>query len=253
MGRRSYPGGIIRGTEPTVDGTIASGMWTLQTAAQKITANAWPIKDVIYAPPITTTGPTISNVSVTDSGYNVIDDTPYLSSTGGFIKITGTGFAPGCVVYIGGSTASSTAFISSTELRAQVGAGSSNFVPVYVVNPNNSTGILLNAVAFSGTPTWVSTANLPDQASNVAFSIQLSATSDSAVAYYLTAGSSLPAGTTLASSGAFSGNVINLLVDTVYSFSVDAVDAENQDSTRSFTVNILLGDRLIKYTTLKSK
>jgi hypothetical protein len=151
---------------------------------------------------------------------------------------------------VGGSAAASTAFISSTELRAQVGAGSSNFVPVYVVNPNNSTGILLNAVAFSGTPTWVSTANLPDQASNVAFSIQLSATSDSAVAYYLTAGSSLPGGTTLASSGAFSGNVINLLVDTVYSFSVDAVDAENQDSTRSFTVNILLGDRVFNYTTL---
>jgi hypothetical protein len=189
-------------------------------------------------------------VSVTDSSYNILNDTPYISTTGGYIKVSGTGFVSGCVVYVGGSAATSTVFISSTEVRAQVGTGSSNFVPVYVVNPDNSTGILLNAVAFSGTPTWVTSATLPDQVSNVSFSLQLSATSDTSVSYYLTDGSSLPTGTTLASSGAFSGNVINLLVDTVYSFSVDAIDAENQDSRRSFTVNVLLGDRYFNYTSL---
>ena len=250
MGRRSYPGGIISGTEPTVTGTIASGMWTLQTAAQKITANTWPNRDVIYVPPVTTTGPIVSNVSVTDSGYNILDDTPYLSTTGGFIRVTGSGFSPGCVVYVGGSSATTTSFISSTEVRAQVGAGSSNFVPVYVVNPDNSTGILLNAVAFSGTPTWLTSETLPEQTSNVAFSIQLSATSDSAVVYNLTAGSSLPTGTTLASSGVISGSVNNLLVDTVYSFSVDAIDLQNQDSRKSFTVNVLTGDIYFNYTTL---
>lgn len=250
MGRRSYPGGIITGTEPTVNGTIASGMWTLQTAAQKITANTWPNRDVIYVPPVTSTGPIVSNVSITDSSYNVLDDTPYLSTTGGYIKVTGSGFNVGCVVYVGGASATTTSFISSTEVRAQVGAGSSNSVPVYVVNPDNSTGILLNAVTYSGTPTWVTSPTLPEQTGNVAFSIQLSATSDSAVSYYVTAGSSLPTGTTLASSGVLSGSVNNLLVDTVYSFSVDAIDLQNQDTPRSFTVNVLTGDIYFNYTTL---
>ena len=34
------------------------------------------------------TGPTISNVSVTNSSYTVLDDTPYISTSGGYIKIT---------------------------------------------------------------------------------------------------------------------------------------------------------------------
>jgi hypothetical protein len=240
MGRRSYPGGIISGAEPTVNGVSASGMWTTQTAAQKRTSNTWPVPGVIAV--AQASGITIANVAVTDSNYVVKDDTPFLSTAGGFIRVTGAGFASGAVVYVGGSAAVTTSFISSTELRAQVGAGSSNTVPVYVVNADNSTGIKLNALTYSGTPTWTTGSTLDSQVLESAFSISLSATSDSAVTYAVTSGSSLPSGTTLFSNGVFAGTVIGLSVDTAYSFSVDAIDAQLQETPRTFTVTIQLGE-----------
>ena len=240
MGRRSFPGGIISGAEPTANGASASGMWTLQTAAQKRTANTWPIRGVNAV--ISNTAPIISNVSVTDSSYNVLNDTPYISSTGGYIKVTGSNFASGAVVYVGGSAAVTTSFVSSTELRAQVGAGSSNTFPVYVVNSDNSTGIKLSAITYSGSPSWSTSAALTSQTADTAFSIALSATSDSAITYTLDTGSALPPGTTLYTNGVFAGTVTGISVDTAYSFSVVANDAENQDASRTFTVTVVLGD-----------
>jgi hypothetical protein len=251
MGRRSFPGGIISGAEPSVSGSGASGMWTLQTSAQKKTANSWPIRGVVPIP--ASVGPTISNVAVTDSSYNVLNDTPYVSSTGGYIKITGTGFASGAVVYVGGSAAVSTSFISSTEVRAQIGAGSSNTFPVYIVNSDNSTGIKLSAITYSGTPTWSTSATLTDQSADSPFSIALSATSDSSITYTVDTGSTLPPGTTLYTNGVFAGTVTGLSVDTAYSFAVLANDAENQDSSRTFTVTVVLGDPYFYLTPLLLK
>jgi len=240
MGRRSYPGGVISGAEPSVSGARASGMWSLQTAAQKRTANEWPIPGVEVV--VSNTSPIISNVAVTDSNYTVLNDTPYISSTGGFIRITGVNFASGAVVYVGGSAAVTTSFVSSTELRAQIGAGSSNTFPVYVVNADNGTGIKLAAITYSGSPSWSTGASLTSQAVDTAFSISLSATSDSAITYTLDTGSALPPGTTLYTNGVFAGTVTGITVDTAYSFSVVANDAENQDASRTFTVTVVLGD-----------
>jgi len=249
---KRYKGGLISATEATTSTTVSSGMWSATTAAQARKAGAWPSL-LASEPPASTgggTGPTISNVSVTNSSYTVLNDTPYVSTAGGYIKITGTGFVSGCTVYVGGSAATSTTFVSSTEVRAQIGAASSNSYMVYVVNPDSSTGILLNAISFSGTPTWVTGATLSDQLVDTAFSVQLSATSDSSVTYALTAGSSTPSGTSLYSNGVFSGTVTGLSVDTNYSFSVDAIDAENQETARTFTVNFSLGDTYFYVTPL---
>ena len=195
-------------------------------------------------------GPTISNVSVTNSGYIVSNTTPYIDSTGGFIKITGTGFATGCTVYVGGSAASSTTFISSTEVRAQVGAAASNAQAVYVVNTDNSVGILLNAITYSGTPSWSTGATLTSQLADFSFSIPLSATSDSAIVYTLASGSSTPSGTTLFSNGVFAGTITGITSDTNYSFTVVATDLENQLSARAFTVSVASGDTYFNTTTL---
>jgi hypothetical protein len=249
MGRRSFPGGIISSTEPSVTGYGASGMWTTQTAAQKKNSGAWPIRGITPSGPVV--GPTIANVSVTDSNYTVLNDTPYINSAGGYIKISGTGFASGAVVYVGGSAAVTTSFISSTEIRAQVAAGAtSNSFPVYVVNTDSSVAIKLAAVTYSGLPSWSTAATLGDQVVDSAFSISLSATGDSAITYSLAAGSSLPPGTALSSGGVFSGTVTGLSVDTAYSFSVVANDAENQDSSRTFTVNVSIGDQYFNITPL---
>jgi surface antigen len=185
--------------------------------------------------------PTITAVAITDSDYNIIDDTN-VSTGGGYIRITGTGFVSGCVVYIGGVAALSTTLLNSTQVNVQINATSSNTLHVYLVNPDGSAAIYLSGITFSGVPSWVTDSTIPGVVNEVAFSIGLSATSNSTVAYSLTAGSALPPGTTLTSAGVFSGTVSGLSADTTYSFSVTATDLELQDTPRTFSVTVAIGD-----------
>jgi hypothetical protein len=185
--------------------------------------------------------PTITAVAITNSDYNIIDDTN-VSTGGGYIRITGTGFVSGCVVYIGGVAALSTTLLNSTQVNVQISATSSNTLHVYLVNPDGSAAIYLSGITFSGVPTWVTDPTISGLVNEVAFSIGLSATSNSTVAYSLTAGSTLPPGTTLTSAGVFSGTVSGLSAETTYSFSVTATDLELQDTPRTFSVTVAIGD-----------
>ena len=192
------------------------------------------------------TGILISNIQVTDSGYTALDDTA-VDVAGGYIKITGSGFASGCSVLINQTAATSVTFISSTEVRAQVPATAAGTYIVYVVNTSGDVAIRVNGVTFSATPTWVTGSGLSGQSSE-AISIQLSASS--ATTYALQAGSTLPAGLTLSNVGLISGTVSGLSASTVYNFTVVATDTELQDSPRSFALTITVGDAYFKYTTL---
>jgi hypothetical protein len=49
-------------------------------------------------------GPKITNLQVTSNVYVVLDDTA-VDLTGGFIKITGTNFVSGCMVYVASTPA----------------------------------------------------------------------------------------------------------------------------------------------------
>ncbi len=113
---------------------------------------------------------------------------------------------------------------------------------MYVQNADGSTAIKLNGITSSPIPVWATNSTLPSGDVDTAFSISLSAPSDSSVNYYLANGSSLPAGTTLASNGLFSGTVTGISDETTYNFSVNAIDAENQETLRSFSVTIVVGD-----------
>lgn len=196
-----------------------------------------------------TPGPVITSVVVTDSSYNAIDDTA-VSTAGGYIKVFGTMFETGCVLYVGGVAATSTAFVSSSEIRCQLAATASNTQVVYVVNPSGSAAVYLSGILFSGVPAWSTSATLPDSGTDTAFSVSLSATSDSSITYSLAAGSSLPPGTALSSAGVFSGTVTGLALDTTYSFSVVATDLQLQDTARTFSITFTVGDAYFNYTTL---
>ena len=191
----------------------------------------------------------INNIYVTDSNFNIIDDTA-ISTTGGFLKIIGVGFQSGCVVYIQGVAAPSVSFVSSTELRVVTPTISSGTLQVYVVNPDNSVAIRLSGIVASGVPNWVTTSPLTSQSIDIAFGIQLTATSDSTVAYSLQDGSSLPSGTSLSSSGLLSGTISGITAETSYSFTIVATDLELQDTAKLFSVTITLGDAYFYITPL---
>jgi hypothetical protein len=183
-------------------------------------------------------GPKITTVEVTNSGGTVIDDTA-VDIAGGYIKITGTGFVTGCQVIVNNVAATSTTFVSSTVVRAQLPATAAGTYFVYVVNPDGGVAIKINGVTFSSSPTWVTGSSLSG-AANTSYSVQLNATGAST--YSLQAGSTLPSGLTLSSGGLLSGTTSGITQNTTYSFTVIATDSENQDSARTFSLILSIGD-----------
>jgi alpha-tubulin suppressor-like RCC1 family protein len=105
---------------------------------------------------------------------------------------------------------------------------------LYVVNNTGHTAIKVNGLTYSGTPTWVTGSTLDPQAVDVAFSLAFDATG--ATSYANT--TALPAGTALLSNGYFYGTVTGIAEETTYNFTVVAIDAENQDSPREFSVTV---------------
>ena len=192
-------------------------------------------------------GPKISNVQIANSSYGIIDDTA-VSLSGGFIVINGTGFASGCQVIVGNTAAISTTFANSSIVRAQVAAADAGTKPLYVVNVDGGTAIRVNGLTHSATPTWVTGSTLTEGVVDEAISIQLDASL--ATSYQLQAGSSLPAGLSLAANGLLTGTVTGIQNETTYSFTIEAIDAENQESPRSFSITITVGDPYFYLTTL---
>jgi hypothetical protein len=192
-------------------------------------------------------GPKISGVAVTDNAWNAIDDTA-VDVLGGYIKITGTGFSSGCLVYFNQTPASSVSFVSSTELRVTTGALTAGTYVVYAINTDGGVAISVPGVTFSASPSWQTSSTLSDQYDGVA--ITLSLVAQEATSYTLVSGS-LPPGLSLnASTGAITGTVTGVTVDTTYTFTVRATDAQNQDSPRTFTVTITVSDPYFNRTTL---
>jgi len=186
-------------------------------------------------------GPKITNIEVADDAYTVLDDTA-VALSGGYIKITGTGFQTGCVAIIGTITATATAFVSSNFINVQVPALAAGTYIVYVVNPDGGVAIRVNGLTYSATPTWITGSTLSDIGTNTQISVQLSSSSNSAATYSLQEGSTLPPGLTLSAQGLLTGSVTGIADDTVYSFTVIAQDAENQDSPRTFSISVGVGE-----------
>ena len=191
-------------------------------------------------------GPKISLVTVTDSSYNVLDDTA-VNVTGGYIKITGSGFASGCQVLVNNTAATSVTFISATEVRAQLPATAAGTYILYVVNTDGGTAIRVNGITFSATPTWTTESPLAGVINSV-ISIQLAATN--ATTFSVAGGSSLPSGVSLSSSGLLTGTVTGISGNTTYNFTVLATDAELQESPKTFAFTIDASDPYFMYTTL---
>jgi hypothetical protein len=183
----------------------------------------------------TSSGPVITSVIVTDSGYNNLDDTVATTSNS-YVRILGTGYQSTANVFLNGNMIpkANITFVSATELRAQLPVSNTGNYVLSVFNSNSAGGLYSSSFVISTMPQWLTSANLTSIQLNETFSTSLSATSDSTINYSNT--TSLPAGTTLLSNGYFYGSIST---PGTYTFDVKANDSENQDSIKTFNLNIV--------------
>jgi hypothetical protein len=192
-----------------------------------------------------TLAPKVLYANVANSLYYTLDDTA-VNVGGGYIVVTGAEFQSGATVLIDTTPASAVTFVNSTTLQVQVPTKSAASYNLYVVNPDGGVGIKVSGLTYSTDPAWVTSSPLSNQVANTAFNVTLSATG--ATSYAVAAGSTLPAGTSLAANGYFSGTV-SIGAETTYSFSVVATDAELQDSSKTFQVTVTVIPARLLYIT----
>ena len=154
------------------------------------------------------------------------------------IVLTGTGFEPNVQVYINGSAAPAISRTNANSLSFTTPALTTGTTyPLYVVNPDGGTAVVVPGMVVSSGPVWVTDSTLTSWAASTALSRTLQATSDSTISYALEAGSTLPAGISLAANGLLSGTLSSPPAsETTYNFNVVATDLELQKSTKAFSI-----------------
>jgi len=173
--------------------------------------------------------PTINSVVITDSDYNSTNTTAISTSSGGYIKLLGSGFSYNPTVYVG-TTSTSAIYVSNVEVRAQV---PNNPVGTYKVMLFNGTGVgtvYQSGLLYSPEPTLTTGI----YAGTYFLNVQLAGSGDAPLTYSLISGS-LPAGASLSSTGLITGTAISY---GTYTFTVKITDAQNQYITPTVQLSI---------------
>lgn len=165
------------------------------------------------------------------------DDTAALPAGGQSITIVGSGFVSGATVYLDGVVVSPVTFNNANSITFTAPAKTANSYVLYVINPDGGTAIAVPGITYSGVPTWTTSAgSLGAPYETNSFSVTLQATSDSNVTFSMSAGNTLPSGLSLAANGLLSGTIPATEANTTYTFYVDAIDTQNQETSRTFSV-----------------
>ena len=90
-------------------------------------------------------GPRIITVAITNSSY-LVSGAATVPLSGGYIRITGTGFVSGAQVIFDETPANAVVFVSSTQLNVQTPVLAAGVYFVYVINLDGGTGLAINAV-----------------------------------------------------------------------------------------------------------
>lgn len=232
---------------------VNTGTGSLSVAGSKIT-DATSITLGVVTP-----GQSSANSSVAAQGGPVISTITYLdannnpttanavSTSGGNIKISGTGFVTGSSVYINNSLVSNT-FVSSTEIRAVCPAASAGNVSILLFTPTDVGTQKANAVRYSGAPTWTTAA--ATLVNGTAANVALVASSDSTLTFTLQAGSTLPTGISLQSAGYLTGTPTGYSGTTAITVVIVATDQEGQGTQQTINITVTSGDDYFDYTTL---
>jgi IPT/TIG domain/Family of unknown function (DUF5719)/Fibronectin type III domain len=131
-------------TSRTITGLTAGTTYYFRVVAYNTSGQqSAPSPQVTYTVAGTTSGPTITSVSPTSG-----------PTTGGTqITISGTNFATGATVRVGGTLATGITLVSSTQLRATTPPGSAGARDVQVTNSSGSSAIRVGAFTYTATST----------------------------------------------------------------------------------------------------
>ena len=176
----------------------------------------------------------------TISGYSVggVDDTALDPAGGQTVQINGTGFLVGATITFDGSAVAVVTYVNPNQLTFTSPAKSAGTYTIYVVNSDGGTAIYIPGIIYSVLPTWTTSAGtLGSYYETTSISNTVIATGDAPITYSLFSGS-LPAGSTLYANGVITGTAPVDSSSTTYSFTIQATDAQLQDSTRSFSLTI---------------
>lgn len=230
--------------------TKASAQTTVNSGTQA--AAAATVNQITVAPATATTvagggtlgGVTISNVSITDSTFaNVLSGDTAVSTAGGFVKITGTGFKTNANVLLG-TTALANTFVSSTQINANIPATSAGTYQFTIFNTDGSGVQFTPGIVLSGPPTWTTTSY---SATNNTIGIQLLASGDAPLTYYIQSGSANPQNLAVNSTGYLSGTVS---AEGAYSLTVIVDDAQLQSTQATVTITVAFSEPYFNLTTL---
>ena len=176
-------------------------------------------------------GPKITSITY------VGDDTAALPAGGQTITVNGSGFKNTSTIYIDGAVVGVVSYVDANTLTFVAPAKAASNYSLYVVNADGATAISVPGISYSNAPVWsTSSGSVGSPYEANTFNVSLSATGDGSVTYAMAAGNSLPSGLTLASNGYISGTVPATDPTTTYTFYVDAIDSQNQETTRSFSI-----------------
>jgi hypothetical protein len=177
--------------------------------------------------------PTISSYSV-----GGLDDTALDPAGGQTVQINGTGFLPGATITFDGNAVAVVTYVSANQLTFTSPAKSAGTYTIYVVNADGGTAIYIPGIIYSVLPTWTTSAGSLGsvyETNNISTSVV--ASGDAPITYSLYSGS-LPTGSTLYANGVITGTAPVDSSSTTYSFTIEAIDAQLQGSTRSFSLTI---------------
>jgi len=180
--------------------------------------------------------PSLTNI--TPSSFN--------GSAGTTITIYGANFISGAIAKFIGNTgiaysATITSVISNSLIQALTPSLPAIYKPysVQVINPNGTSSTLTGVLDSGSGPNWVTATNLgtiyDSKISVISINLQATDADGQTVSYQAT--TALPTGLTLDSvTGALTGSLTSVTVDTTWSFTVAAADTVNNTNSRTFTL-----------------